>query len=450
MVVAKSMPEVCPKCGKTHFHQDEDTLDTWFSSALWPFSTLGWPKETDELKYFYPTNTLVTGYDIIFFWVARMVFSGIEQMGDIPFDTVFIHGLVRDSQGRKMSKSLGNGIDPIEVINQFGADALRFMLASSVSPGNDMRYSEEKITAARNFCNKIWNAGRFILMNDVSGVKPDVLPDQLTVEDQWILSKLSNVIAEVTDNLEKYELGIAANKVYDFAWDVFCDWYVELAKLRLNSGDATAAANCKQVLVFVYTNILKMLHPFMPFITEEIYSAIPTACESIMISDWPSYKAPETFGAKEEDFEKIMNVIKAVRVLRAEKNVPPSKLLDLTIETAQKAVFEAGISFIQRLAKAETVTVTEKADIADAVQGVTDVARVLIPYSELVDREKEIEKLNRELASLEKDKKGLEGRLNNPQFLSKAPENVVQGEREKLARLEAKKTLILESLEKLH
>ena len=450
MVVAKSMPEVCPKCGKTHFHQDEDTLDTWFSSALWPFSTLGWPKETDELKYFYPTNTLVTGYDIIFFWVARMVFSGIEQMGDIPFDTVFIHGLVRDSQGRKMSKSLGNGIDPIEVINQFGADALRFMLASSVSPGNDMRYSEEKITAARNFCNKIWNAGRFILMNDVSGVKPDVLPDQLTVEDQWILSKLSNVIAEVTDNLEKYELGIAANKVYDFAWDVFCDWYVELAKLRLNSGDATAAANCKQVLVFVYTNILKMLHPFMPFITEEIYSAIPTACESIMISDWPSYKAPETFGAKEEDFEKIMNVIKAVRVLRAEKNVPPSKLLDLTIETAQKAVFEAGISFIQRLAKAETVTVTEKADIADAVQGVTDVARVLIPYSELVDREKEIEKLNRELASLEKDMKGLEGRLNNPQFLSKAPENVVQGEREKLARLEAKKTLILESLEKLH
>ena len=356
---------------------------------------------------------------------------------------------LRDAQGRKMSKSLGNGIDPMEVIDQYGADALRFMLASSVSPGNDMRFSEEKIIAARNFCNKIWNAGRFILMNNVSDVEPDKIPSELKIEDKWILYQLSNIITEVTDNLDKFELGIAANKVYDFAWDVFCDWYVELAKLRMNSEDKTDALNCKQVLVFVYTAILKMLHPFMPFITEEIYSAIPTSCDSIMISAWPDYKAPDTFEEDEEMFEKIMNVIKSVRILRAEKNVPPSKLLDLTIETAQKDVFELGISFIKRLAKADNVVITDHADIQDAVQGVTDVARVLIPYSELVDKDKEIEKLNRELASIEKDKKGLEARLSNPQFLSKAPENVVNGEKEKLNKLEAKKALILESLSKL-
>lgn len=449
MTVARKMPAVCPKCGGTHLHQDEDTLDTWFSSALWPFSTMGWPKETEELKYFYPTNTLVTGYDIIFFWVARMIFSGLEQMNDIPFDTVFIHGLVRDAQGRKMSKSLGNGIDPMEIIDAFGADALRFMLSSSVSPGNDMRFSEEKITAARNFCNKIWNAGRFILMNDVSEVMPDTLPDELTIEDQWILSKLSDVIHEVTENMERFELGIAANKVYDFAWDVFCDWYVELAKLRLNGENKALAQSCKQVLVFVYTNILKLLHPFMPFITEEIYSALPTSCESIMISSWPTYSCPESFSEKETQFEMIMDVIKAVRVLRAEKNVPPSKTLDLTIETAKKEVFEAGISFIKRLAKAESVSVVSAAEVNDAVQGVTSEARVLIPYSELVDREKEIEKLNRELASLEKDLKGLEGRLNNPQFLSKAPEAVVQGEKDKHEKLITRKQLILDSLEKL-
>ena len=449
MTVAKSLPEKCPKCGSTNLHQDEDTLDTWFSSALWPFSTLGWPEQTEDLKYYYPTDTLVTGYDIIFFWVARMIFSGIEQMGDIPFKTVFIHGLVRDALGRKMSKSLGNGIDPIEVIDQYGADALRFMLASSVSPGNDMRFSEEKIIAARNFCNKIWNAGRFLLMNDVNSIIPDLVPDDLKIEDRWILYKLSNIIKEVTENLDKYELGIAANKVYDFAWDVFCDWYVELAKLRLNSGDEKDAQNCKQVLVYVYISILKMLHPFMPFITEEIYSAMPTAYDSIMISDWPTYSAPDEFEKDEDTFEKIMNLIKTVRVLRAEKNVPPSKLLDLTIETANTEVFEHGISFIKRLAKADNVVVTDHADVQDAVQGVTDVARVLIPYSEMVDKDKEIEKLNKELAAIEKDKKGLEGRLNNPQFLSKAPENVVNGEKEKLAKLEARKALILESLSKL-
>ncbi len=449
MIVAREMPDVCPKCGGHHLHQDEDTLDTWFSSALWPFSTLGWPEDTEELRFFYPTNTLVTGYDIIFFWVARMIFSGIEHMGDIPFDTVFMHGLVRDALGRKMSKSLGNGIDPIEIIESYGADALRFMLSSSISPGNDMRFSEEKITAARNFCNKIWNAGRFILMNDVASVTPDQLPENLTIEDQWILTKLSDVIREVTENMDRFELGIAANKVYDFAWDVFCDWYVEISKLRLNSGNEEEASACKQVLVFVFTNILKLLHPFMPFITEEIYSALPTSCESIMISDWPKYAAPAEFREREEQFEMIMDVIKAVRVLRAEKNVPPSKSLDLTIETAKSDVFNAGITFIKRLAKANTVEITTEADIPDAVQGVTNDARVLIPYSELVDREKEIEKLSRELADLDKNLKGLEGRLNNPQFLSKAPEAVVQGERDKHAKLSARKQLVLDSLAKL-
>ena len=449
MIVAREMPDVCPKCGGHHLHQDEDTLDTWFSSALWPFSTLGWPEDTEELRFFYPTNTLVTGYDIIFFWVARMIFSGIEHMGDIPFDTVFMHGLVRDALGRKMSKSLGNGIDPIEIIESYGADALRFMLSSSISPGNDMRFSEEKITAARNFCNKIWNAGRFLLMNDVASVTPDQLPENLTIEDQWILTKLSDVIREVTENMDRFELGIAANKVYDFAWDVFCDWYVEISKLRLNSGNEKEASACKQVLVFVFTNILKLLHPFMPFITEEIYSALPTSCESIMISDWPKYAAPAEFREREEQFEMIMDVIKAVRVLRAEKNVPPSKSLDLTIETAKSDVFNAGITFIKRLAKANTVEITTEADIPDAVQGVTNDARVLIPYSELVDREKEIEKLSRELADLDKNLKGLEGRLNNPQFLSKAPEAVVQGERDKHAKLSARKQLVLDSLAKL-
>ncbi len=449
MIVAREMPDVCPKCGGHHLHQDEDTLDTWFSSALWPFSTLGWPEDTEELRFFYPTNTLVTGYDIIFFWVARMIFSGIEHMGDIPFDTVFMHGLVRDALGRKMSKSLGNGIDPIEIIESYGADALRFMLSSSISPGNDMRFSEEKITAARNFCNKIWNAGRFILMNDVASVTPDQLPENLTIEDQWILTKLSDVIREVTENMDRFELGIAANKVYDFAWDVFCDWYVEISKLRLNSGNEEEASACKQVLVFVFTNILKLLHPFMPFITEEIYSALPTSCDSIMISDWPKYAAHAEFREREEQFEMIMDVIKAVRVLRAEKNVPPSKSLDLTIETAKSDVFNAGITFIKRLAKANTVEITTEADIPDAVQGVTNDARVLIPYSELVDREKEIEKLSHELADLDKNLKGLEGRLNNPQFLSKAPEAVVQGERDKHAKLSARKQLVLDSLAKL-
>ena len=448
LVVSKEKVCKCPKCGGK-MHQDEDSLDTWFSSALWPFSTLGWPEKTKELKYFYPTNTLVTGYDIIFFWVARMMFSGLEQMGDVPFKTVFIHGLVRDSQGRKMSKSLGNGIDPFDIINEYGADALRFMLASSVTPGNDMRYSEEKMLAARNFCNKIWNAGRFILMNDISGVTPDKLPDDLGIEDKWLLTKLEMLIKEVSENIDNYELGIAANKVYEFAWDVFCDWYVELAKLRLNSGDKKSADDCKQVLVYAYTCILKLLHPFMPYITEEIYSALPTSCESIMISEWPRYDEKFIFANEEKMFEKNIDIIKAIRVIRAEKDVKPSKEIDISIETVEPETFNAGISFIKKLAKASQVNVGASFDIPDAVQAVTDAARALIPLSELVDKDKELERLNRELKSVMKDMTGLQARLSNQQFLSKAPAKVVEGEKDKLAKLLAKKELIEDSIRKL-
>ena len=431
--------------------QDEDALDTWFSSWLWPISLFDGINNPDnaELNYYYPTADLVTGPDIIFFWVVRMVFSGLEHMNDVPFNTVFIHGLVRDAQGRKMSKSLGNGIDPFDVIGQYGADALRFMLASSVSPGNDMRFSEDKITAARNFCNKIWNAGRFILMNDVSSVAADSLPETLEIEDKWLLSKLNSVVAEVTENIERYELGIAANKVYDFAWDVFCDWYVEIAKLRLNGEDEARKAACKQVLVYVYTRILQLLHPFMPFITEEIYSALPVSCESIMISAWPTASEALSFGEEERRFEKIMDLIKAVRVIRAEKNVPPSKLVDLCVETAETDTFTMGAEFIKRLAKAGSVEIGTQFDIPDAVQAVTDTARALIPLSELVDREKELARLNKELASTEKDMAGLSARLSNEQFLSKAPANVVAGEKEKLEKLQAKKDLILDSIAKL-
>ena len=448
ITVAKEQPDCCPKCGGK-LRQDEDTLDTWFSSALWPFSTLGWPEDTEDLKYFYPTDTLVTGYDIIFFWVARMIFSGIAHMGDVPFRTVFMHGLVRDAQGRKMSKSLGNGIDPLDAIDEYGTDALRFMLASSVSPGNDMRYSDEKMIAARNFCNKMWNAGRFILMNDVDGVKPDTLPDELEIEDKWILTQLENVIQEVTANLEHFELGIAASKVYDFAWDVFCDWYVELAKLRLNSDDEKRKNSCKQVLVYTFTRILQMLHPFMPFITEAIYEALPTSFESIMISRWPEYDSSLCFEEDTARFSKIMDIIKAVRALRAEKNVQPSKLLDISIETQEPEIFNTGAEFIKRLAKAATVTVGTGFDIPDAVQAVTDSARALIPLSELVDREKELARLEKELKAVEKDMAGLQGRLSNPQFLSKAPENVVAGERDKLEKLTAKKAMITDSISKL-
>ncbi len=448
VTVSRDEIDRCPKCGGA-VHRDEDTLDTWFSSALWPFSTLGWPDDTDDLRYFYPTDTLVTGYDIIFFWVARMIFSGIEHMGEVPFKTVFIHGLVRDAQGRKMSKSLGNGIDPLEVIDEYGADALRFMLANGTSPGNDMRYSDEKVRAARNFCNKLWNAARFILMNDVDDIEPGSLPEKLEIEEKWLVSGLNRLIKEVTGNIDRFELGVAAGKVYDFIWDVFCDWYIELAKLRLNSSDDAERRGCKQVLVWGLATLLKLLHPFMPFITEELYLALPHKDESIMISAFPTYDPALDFPSEEEGFSKIMDAIKAVRVLRGDMNVPPSKKASLYIETPLRGLFESGAEFMRRLAGADRVEVSDSFEIEGAAQAVTDSARILIPMDELVDREKELERLRRELAAVEKEIAAVSGRLANPQFVGKAPEKVVAGEREKLGRAEDKRKNILAGIEKL-
>ena len=434
VIVAKEAPTTCPKCGSTHLHQDEDTLDTWFSSALWPFSTLGWPDKTPELEYFYPTNTLVTGYDIIFFWVARMIFSGLEHTGKIPFDTVLFHGLVRDAQGRKMSKSLGNGIDPLEIIDQYGADALRFTLATGNTPGNDMRFSDEKVIASRNFANKIWNASRFVLMNLKDEQMDLALPlDKLAIEDKWVLSKFNKLVREVTDNLEKFELGIAVSKLYDFIWDVFCDWYVELVKSRLWE-DGAEAEVARQVLVYVLSNTLKLLHPFMPFITEEIWQALPHEGESIMVSQWPVYDEKLDFAAEEREFEKVMDAIKAVRTRRSEMNVPPSKKATLYIETASQAIFEQSTAFLTRLACAEQIVMGSPEDLKGCVQVITDSAKVYMPLSQLVDRDKEIARLTKEKQACEKDISFLEGKLNNPGFVSKAPEKVVNDQKAKLEK----------------
>ena len=357
VMVSAQEVHACSKCGGNHVHQDPDTLDTWFSSALWPFSTLGYPDDTKELEYFYPTDTLVTGYDIIFFWVARMIFSGVEHMGQVPFHTVLIHGLVRDAQGRKMSKSLGNGIDPLLVIDQYGADALRFTLATGNAPGNDMRFSDEKVKASRNFANKLWNAARFVLMYLGNDYSYPGLPKDLAIEDKWILSKVNTLAKEVTDNLERFELGIAVAKLYDFIWDVFCDWYIEIAKIRLQSGEGADTA--KAVLVYVLTDILKLLHPFMPFITEEIYQAIPHDTESIMISKWPEYDPTLSFADEEAQMEKIMDAIRAIRNRRAEMNIPPSKKSKVYVETVFADVFAVGSEFIKRLAYASDVEIAD-------------------------------------------------------------------------------------------
>ena len=431
MVVSKEEVTVCPKCGGK-MHQDEDTLDTWFSSALWPFSTLGWPKDTEDMRHFYPTDVLVTGYDIIFFWVARMIFSAIEHTGKPPFHTVFIHGIVRASDGRKMSKSLGNGIDPLEVIDQYGADALRFMLVSGGTPGNDMRYSDEKVKAARNFCNKIWNATRFILMNDVSGCEADKLPDTLALEDKWIVSGVNQLAKEVNANIDKYELGIAADKIYDFIWGEFCDWYIEIAKLRLNGEDEEAKANCKLVLVWCITKLMQMLHPFMPFITEEIYQNLPHKDESIMISEYPEYDEKLDFSDSREEFAKIMDAIKAVRNVRAEKNVPPSKKISLFIDTEEKTLIADGSEYIKRLAGASSVSTDLSGDLSDAVQIATSACRILIPLGELVDKEKELLRIKNDREKCLKDIARIEGTLANEQFVSKAPAKVVENERKKL------------------
>ena len=447
MVVSKTAVETCPKCGGK-MHQDEDTLDTWFSSALWPFSTLGWPSETEDLKFFYPTSTLVTGYDIIFFWVARMIFSAIEQTGKAPFETVFIHGLVRDAQGRKMSKSLGNGIDPLAVIEEFGADALRLTLSTNNSPGNDMRYSDDKVRASRNFANKLWNASRFILMNLSDEITDESLPETLTAEDKWVLSQYNELVRQVTDNLDKFELGIAVAKLYDFIWDVFCDWYIELGKARLQAG-GEESKNAQKVLVYVMNNTLKLLHPFMPFITEEIWQALPHTGESIMVAKFPEYSEELNFSEEEKEFGRVVDAIRAIRNARAEMNVPPSRKAKVYIETQYPEAFKAGERFFFRLAGASEVEIAPEVKLEGAVSAVTDSARIFIPLADLIDKEKELARLNKELAACEKDISIISGKLDNEKFMAKAPEKIVEQEKEKLARAKERMENIKESLKAL-
>ena len=448
-IVAMDAPHTCPKCGSGKLHQDEDTLDTWFSSALWPFSTLGWPDQTEDLKYFYPTDTLVTGYDIIFFWVARMIFSGMEHMGEPPFKTVFIHGLIRDAQGRKMSKSLGNGIDPLEVIAQYGADALRFTLVTGNSPGNDLRFSQEKVEASRNFANKIWNASRFILMNIDGHDVPNQLPEKLALEDKWIVNQFNQVVKEVTDNLEHFEIGIAVQKLYDFLWDELCDWYIEIAKIRLQSSDESAAQAARQVLVWVMTGTLQLLHPFMPYITEEIWQSLPHEGESIMVSKWPVYEEAHCFQQAASDMQSIMDVIRAVRNRRSEMNVPPSRKTHLYIATAAEKVFQEGAPIIERLAFANGVEIGPAFEIEGAVNIVTSGAKAYIPMDELVDKKAELARLTKELESAQKQYATTQQKLSNEKFLSKAPENVVEGVRQNAAKLKEHIALIQSSIDAL-
>ena len=444
MTVSETDPTECQHCHSTHIHQEEDVLDTWFSSALWPFSTLGWPDEgSEDFKYFYPTDVLVTGYDIIFFWVARMIFSACEHTGKPPFHTVFIHGLVRDDKGRKMSKSLGNGIDPLEMADQYGADALRFNLITGNSPGNDMRFYTERCEAMRNFANKIWNASRFLMMNLT--IDRCELPDRLELEDKWILSKLNSVIPEVTENMERYELGVAAQKVYDFIWDTYCDWYIELTKTRLQGEDEDSKLRAQQVLCYVLTETLKLLHPFMPFITEEIWQALPHSGDYLMLQQWPQHRAELDFPEEEKAMELIMDAIRGVRARRAEMNVPPSKKAQLTVSTLERAVFEQGIPFLKRLAYASDVTVEGVADAgsddAMTAQGMvtvtTHAARLFMPLAELVDLEKEKARIEKELKKNRAELDKLEAKLVNPGFVNKAPAHVVEAEQDRAEKLRA-------------
>ena len=440
--VSREDPSKCEKCGSTHLTREEDVLDTWFSSALWPFSTLGWPDlDSADLKYWYPTSVMVTGYDIIFFWVARMIFSGMEQMKKEPFKTVFIHGLVRDDKGRKMSKSLGNGIDPLEMAEKYGADALRFNLITGNSPGNDTRFYVEKCEAMRNFANKIWNASRFVMMNLTIGHVE--LPEQLELEDKWVLSKLNTLVKEVTDNMDAFEIGVASAKVYDFIWDTYCDWFIELCKARLTGDDECAKINAQNVLCYVLIETLKLLHPFMPFITEEIYQALPHTAEDkgefIMLQKWPEYRAELSFPQEEEAMGLIIDAITAIRARRNEMNVAPSKKVHYTIATAHADTFARGIPFFKRLASASDVTVAD-ANIPTpdgSIEVVTHAARVLMPLAELVDFEKELARIAKEKANAEKQLAGIENKLSNQGFIAKAPEAVVNGAREDAAKLRA-------------
>ena len=446
-IVSEMNVDTCPKCGGKHIHQDEDTLDTWFSSALWPFSTLGWPDETEELKYFYPTDTLVTGYDIIFFWVARMIFSGLKHMDKAPFNTVLFHGLLRDSQGRKMSKSLGNGIDPVDVINQYGADALRFTLVTGNSPGNDARYSDEKVAASRNFANKIWNAARFIHMNIDGHSVPCALPETLSLEDQWIVSRFNTVTKEVTENLDKFELGMAVSKLYDFIWDDFCDWYIELAKRPLTGGDEAAAQNTRQVLVWVLTNTLALLHPFMPFVTEEIWQSLPHQGEALIVAPWPEYEEGRAFPQAEAEMKKVMELITAVRTRRSEMNVPPSKKAHLAIEAADTAAFEAEKEAIARLAYCSGVEVAQSVPQAEgSVTVVTAACRAYLPMDDLVDKKAETARLTKELEGAKKQLATAEAKLQNEKFISKAPQKVIDGVKDNAEKLREKVRGIEEAL----
>ena len=452
IIVAKEEPTVCPKCGCTHLVQDEDTLDTWFSSALWPFSTLGWPNEdSEDLKFFYPTSTLVTGYDIIFFWVPRMIFSGVEHMGKAPFDTVLIHGIVRDANGVKMSKSLGNGIDPLEVIDQYGADALRYTLATGSSAGNDTRYSDEKVKASRNFANKLWNAARFILMN-VDGEIPAGLPEKLEQEDKWILSALNNTAKAATENLENFDQGLAAQKAYDFIWDQICDRYIEIAKTRLNSDDVETKHNVLRVLVYVMNGALKLLHPFMPFITEEIYQALPNNEGSIMMSEWPVYTEELNFEKEEKSLDRIFALAKEIRALRAQLGAHPTNKTHLIIETPHGDDFQQGLVFVEKFAFSKETQIVEKfeGDAKLYSQIVVEGARAFIPTGDLVDKDKETARLNKELAAVEKDIQIISGKLNNAGFMAKAPQAVVDQEKAKLENALSKKEKILESLAALN
>ena len=449
ITVSRTDPCECEHCHSKNIHQEEDVLDTWFSSALWPFSTMGWPDKTPELDYWYPTSVMVTGYDIIFFWVARMIFSGMEQMKKEPFHTVFIHGLVRDSQGRKMSKSLGNGIDPLEMAEKYGADALRFNLITGNSPGNDMRFYVEKCETMRNFCNKIWNASRFVMMNLT--VEDNHLPETLETEDNWILSKLNRVVKEVCDNMDSFELGVAAGKIYDFIWDDYCDWYIELTKPRLNGDDEAAKESAQRVLLYVLVEILKLLHPFMPFITEEIWQALPHEGDALMMQSYPEYSEKLNFPEDEANFGMVMDAIKAVRARRSEMNVPPSRKSHLIIVTDKAKAFTDGEKFICKLAYASGVEV--RAELPESTDGmvsvITDNARMFMPMAELVDLEKERARMEKELANAKKQLDGQNAKLANENFVSRAPEKVVNAEREKKAKLEALIENLEESLKNL-
>ena len=448
MTVSRTDITVCPKCGG-RVRQDEDVLDTWFSSALWPFSTLGWPAETDDLKRFFPTDVLVTGYDIISFWVSRMIFSSLEQTGKEPFSTVFIHGLVRDAQGRKMSKSLGNGIDPIEIIDKYGADALRFALATGNSPGNDMRFSDEKIEAARNFTNKIWNAARFVLMNLT--IEDCALPDKekLHVEDKWILSLYNRAVSEVSANIDKFEVGVALSKLYDFVWDIFCDWYIELIKPRLLSDDKEDSENAQRVILYVLTGTLKMLHPYMPFVTEELYQALPHDTDSIMISKYPEYDESLCFPGDEAHMAAVIEAIRAIRNRRAEMNVAPSKKASVHIVTDNRDAFNDLTSvFFKKLASASDVAVCDRYEDENAVSIITPAARIYIPLGELVDMEAEKKRLEKEAEKVKGEIERIEKKLSNEGFTSKAPAAVIEGERKKLASYKEKLAGIEEAVKK--